>query len=87
MSEKTKSKAGADAGDQEIERDHRKPESGRVIVAATVKEGRRRAGLDFSQAGTTIEFDEISEEQWKLILADPLLTIRPAPAKDKADQA
>jgi len=88
MSEKSKSKANTeDASEQDIARDRRKPGDGRLLVSATVKEGRRRAGIEFSQAGTVIELAEISQDQWELILADPLLTIRPAPAEDKADQA
>ncbi|CAM5764717.1 HI1506-related protein [Bosea minatitlanensis] len=91
MDPKSKSKAGpaeaaaADAVEQEIDRDRRKPSSGRVLVAATAKEGRRRAGLEFSHAGTAIEFDEISQEQWEQILDDPQLSLRPA--KDEAGPA
>lgn len=88
MSEKSKSKAGSpEADEQEIDRDRRKPSSGRIMVAATAKEGRRRAGLEFSQAGTVIDFAEISQEQFEQILSDPQLTLRPAPDEPKADQA
>jgi hypothetical protein len=79
MDPKNKSKAGAaEAAEQDIDRDRRKPGSGRVLVAATAKEGRRRASLEFSQAGTVIELGEISQEQWEQILDDPQLTLRPA---------
>ncbi len=86
MSEKSKSKPAVEAGDeQEIDRNRRKPGSGRIMVAATAKEGRRRAGLEFSQAGTTIDFAELTQEQWEQILDDPQLTLRPA--KDEAETA
>lgn len=86
MDPKNKSKAGAaaEAGEREIDRERRKPGAGRVLVAAAAKEGRRRAGLEFSQAGTVIDFAEISEEQWEQILDDPQLTLRPA--KEEPDQ-
>ena len=86
MDPKSKSKAGAaDAGEQDVDRTRLKPDSGRIIVAATAKEGRRRAGMEFSQAGTVIAFDEISQTQWEQILDDPQLTLRPA--KDEAADA
>lgn len=86
MDPKSKSKAGsAEAGEQEVGRDRWKPGNGRVLVAATAKEGRRRAGLEFSHAGTVIELDEISQQQWEQILDDPQLTVRPA--KEAAEPA
>jgi hypothetical protein len=86
MSEKSKTKAGpTEASEQDIDRDRRKPGDGRLLVSSTLKEGRRRAGIEFSHAGTVLELAEISQDQWELILADPLLTIRPAPAEPKAD--
>ncbi|WP_336812251.1 HI1506-related protein [Bosea sp. MMO-172] len=86
MDPKSKSKAStAEAGEQEAARDRRKPESGRIMVAATAKEGRRRAGLEFSQAGTVIDLAEIDQEQFEQIIDDPQLTLRPF--KDKAPDA
>lgn len=86
MDPKSKAKAvAAETAEQNIDSAHLKPGSGRIMVIASAKEGRRRAGLEFSGAGTEIDFEEISQEQWELILADPLLTIRPAPAEPKAD--
>ena len=79
------------AAEADTDRMREKPEFGRILVSATAPEGRRRAGIDFSQAGTEIDFEEISQDQWELILADPLLTIRPArgdakPTQDEAEQ-
>jgi hypothetical protein len=86
MDPKSKSKAaGTEAGEQDVDRDRRKPATGRVLVAATAKEGRRRAGLEFSQAGTVIDLAEIDQEQWEQILDDPQLTLRPA--KEAAEPA
>lgn len=86
MDPKSKSKAGTDdAGEPKIDRDRMKPGSGRVLVAATAKEGRRRAGLEFSHPGTVIELSEISQEQWEQILDDPQLTLRPAKDEAKAE--
>lgn len=86
MDPKSKSKtAAAEAGEQDIDRNRQKPDSGRVLVAATAKEGRRRAGIDFSHTGTVIEFAEISQEQWEQILDDPQLTLRPAKEKAEPD--
>lgn len=75
------------AAEADTDRMREKPPSGRILVSATAREGRRRAGIEFSHSGSIVEFEEISQEQWELILADPLLTIRPAPAEDKAEQA
>ncbi|TCR70518.1 hypothetical protein [Bosea sp. BK604] len=89
MKEPSKSKAAgmAAAVAKEIEGIRQKPGSGLVLVSATAKEGRRRADIEFSQAGTVIDFAEITQEQWELILDDPQLTLRPAkeerPAKDQ----
>ncbi|MCA0420478.1 MAG: hypothetical protein LCH80_17420 [Proteobacteria bacterium] len=88
MDPKSKGKAGAaEAAEQNVDSARLKPSSGRIMVIATAKEGRRRAGLEFSAAGTVIDFAEISQEQWELILADPQLTLRPAPDEPKADDA
>ncbi len=88
MDPKNKTKAGlVEAGDQEIDKERRKPGDARLLVFASAKEGRRRAGIEFSHDGTVLDLAEISQDQWELILADPLLTIRPAPAEEKAEQA
>jgi len=80
------------AAEADTDRMREKPEFGRIIVFAAAQEGRRRAGLEFSKAGTEVDFEEISQEQWELILDDPQLTIRPAkrdskPAQDESELA
>lgn len=53
-----------------------KPEG--VIVAVTAQAGpRRRAGLTFGPVATPVSLDELDQEQWEAILADPQLTVRP----------
>lgn len=88
MDPKTKSKrAEAAAEEQSVDRERQKPDSGRVLVAALAKEGRRRAGLDFGQAGTIVDFSEITQQQWEQILDDPQLSLRPAPKADEVEPA
>lgn len=88
MDPKTKSKSlSAAADEQPVDRQRQKPEGGRVFVAALAKEGRRRAGLEFGQAGTIVDLAEISQEQWDLILDDPQLSLRPVPKTEEAEQA
>lgn len=43
-------------------------------------EHRRRAGIAFGQAPTTIEPNTLTREQADAVAADPFLTIGPAPA-------
>ena len=86
MDPKSKAKAvAAETAEQNIDSARLKPGSGRIMVIASAKEGRRRAGLEFSGAGTEIDFEEISQEQWELILDDPQLTLRPAKREAKLD--
>jgi hypothetical protein len=85
MSEKTKKPATAPEAEAEVPRERQKPAMGRLIVSATAKEGRRRAGLEFSQAGTPVNVADLTQEQWEQILDDPQLTLRPA--KDEAEPA
>ncbi|MGY6246690.1 HI1506-related protein [Bosea thiooxidans] len=87
MDPKSKSKAGAaEAAEQNIDSARRKPGDGQLLVFAAAKEGRRRAGLEFSHTGTEIELGEISQEQWEQVLDDPQLTIRPPKRVSKAAQ-
>lgn len=87
MTEKTKKPARADEAAQTDAAERAFKPAG-IVVAITAQAGpRRRAGLTFGPVATPVPLDELDQEQWEAILADPQLTVRPTKDVGAEDRA
>lgn len=50
----------------------------KLNVNCAIKGGRRRAGRRWAGGQTTIEASELTEDEFKALLADPMLQVKPA---------
>ena len=60
-----------------------------MVVNVTAPGGyRRRAGLDFNKIAVPVALDDLDDDQFKAILDDPMLSVRPAdPAQEPGKDA